>query len=33
VVTVPDRPGLGIRLDRATLRRYATAPPRTSELP
>jgi L-alanine-DL-glutamate epimerase-like enolase superfamily enzyme len=33
VVAVPDRPGLGIRLDRTTLRRYATAPPRTSELP
>jgi L-alanine-DL-glutamate epimerase-like enolase superfamily enzyme len=33
VVTVPDRPGLGIRLDRTTLGRYAKAPPRTSELP
>jgi D-arabinonate dehydratase len=33
VVAVPDRPGLGIRLDQTTLRRYATAPPRTSELP
>jgi len=33
VVAVPDRPGLGIRLDRTTLGRYATAPPRTSELP
>jgi L-alanine-DL-glutamate epimerase-like enolase superfamily enzyme len=33
VVTVPDRPGLGIRLDRTTLGRYAMAPPRTSELP
>ena len=32
VVTVPDRPGLGIRLDRTTLGRYAMAPPRTSEL-
>jgi L-alanine-DL-glutamate epimerase-like enolase superfamily enzyme len=33
VVAVPDRPGLGIRLDRTTLGRYAAAPPRTSELP
>ena len=33
VVTVPDRPGLGIQLDRTTLGRYAMAPPRTSELP
>jgi L-alanine-DL-glutamate epimerase-like enolase superfamily enzyme len=33
VVTVPERPGLGIRLDRTTLDRYRTAPPRTSELP
>jgi L-alanine-DL-glutamate epimerase-like enolase superfamily enzyme len=33
VVTVPQRPGLGIRLDQTTLRRYRTAPPRTSELP
>ena len=33
VVTVPDRPGLGIRLDRTTMSRYAMAPPRTSELP
>ena len=33
VVAVPDRPGLGIRLDRTTLGRYSTAPPRTSELP
>jgi L-alanine-DL-glutamate epimerase-like enolase superfamily enzyme len=33
VVTVPERPGLGIRLDQTTLRRYRTAPPRTSELP
>jgi L-alanine-DL-glutamate epimerase-like enolase superfamily enzyme len=33
VVAVPDRPGLGIRLDQATLRRYRTAPPRTSERP
>jgi L-alanine-DL-glutamate epimerase-like enolase superfamily enzyme len=31
VVHVPERPGLGVRLDRSTLRRYATAPPRTSE--
>jgi hypothetical protein len=29
---VPERSGLGIRLDRATVRRYQTAPPRTSEL-
>jgi L-alanine-DL-glutamate epimerase-like enolase superfamily enzyme len=33
VVTVPDRPGLGIRLDRTIMSRYAMAPPRTSELP
>jgi L-alanine-DL-glutamate epimerase-like enolase superfamily enzyme len=33
VVTVPERPGLGIRLDQTTLRHYRTAPPRTSELP
>jgi L-alanine-DL-glutamate epimerase-like enolase superfamily enzyme len=33
VVTVPDRPGLGIRLDQTTVGRYRTAPPRTSELP
>ena len=31
VVGVPDGPGLGVRLDRETLRRYATAEPRTSE--
>jgi L-alanine-DL-glutamate epimerase-like enolase superfamily enzyme len=33
VVTVPTRPGLGIRLDQTTLGRYRAAPPRTSELP
>jgi L-alanine-DL-glutamate epimerase-like enolase superfamily enzyme len=33
VVAVPERPGLGVRLDHTTLRRYRTAPPRTSELP
>jgi L-alanine-DL-glutamate epimerase-like enolase superfamily enzyme len=33
VVTVPERPGLGIRLDQATVRRYQAAPARTSELP
>jgi L-alanine-DL-glutamate epimerase-like enolase superfamily enzyme len=33
VVTVPERPGLGIRLDRTTLDRYRTGPPRTSERP
>jgi L-alanine-DL-glutamate epimerase-like enolase superfamily enzyme len=33
VVAVPDRPGLGVRLDHSTIRRYQTAPPRTSELP
>lgn len=32
VVTVPDSPGLGVRLDRETLRRYAAAEPRTSEV-
>src|SRR5215210_1481330 len=31
IVSVPNRPGLGVRLDRETLRRYATAEPRTSE--
>jgi D-galactarolactone cycloisomerase len=31
VVTVPDGPGLGVRLDPETLRRYAAAEPRTSE--
>jgi L-alanine-DL-glutamate epimerase-like enolase superfamily enzyme len=31
VVAVPERPGLGVRLDQATLRRYQAAPPRTSE--
>ncbi len=31
VVAVPDGPGLGVRLDRETLRRYATAEPRTTE--
>ena len=30
VVAVPDGPGLGVRLDPETLRRYATAEPRTS---
>jgi L-alanine-DL-glutamate epimerase-like enolase superfamily enzyme len=30
---VPDRPGLGVRLDQTTVGRYQTAPPRTSELP
>ena len=32
VVTVPDGPGLGVRLDHETLRRYAVAEPRTSEV-
>jgi len=32
IVPVPDRPGLGVRLDRETLRRYALAEPRTSEV-
>jgi D-arabinonate dehydratase len=32
IVTVPDRPGLGVRLDRETLRRYALVEPRTSEV-
>jgi L-alanine-DL-glutamate epimerase-like enolase superfamily enzyme len=31
VVAVPDGPGLGVRLDPETLRRYATAEPRTTE--
>ena len=31
IVTVPEGSGLGVRLDRETLRRYATAEPRTSE--
>jgi L-alanine-DL-glutamate epimerase-like enolase superfamily enzyme len=31
VVTVPNGPGLGVRLDSETLRRYATDEPRTSE--
>ena len=31
VVAVPDGPGLGVRLDPETLRRYAAAEPRTSE--
>jgi D-arabinonate dehydratase len=31
IVTVPDGPGLGVRLDPETLRRYATAEPRTTE--
>jgi L-alanine-DL-glutamate epimerase-like enolase superfamily enzyme len=33
VVAVPDRPGLGVRFDHTTIRRYQAAPPRTSELP
>ena len=32
VVTVPNGPGLGVRLDRETLSRYAAAAPRTSEV-
>jgi L-alanine-DL-glutamate epimerase-like enolase superfamily enzyme len=32
VVAVPDGPGLGVRLDHETLRRYATAEPRISEV-
>ncbi len=32
IVTVPNGPGLGIRLDRETLRRYAVAEPQTSEV-
>jgi D-galactarolactone cycloisomerase len=31
VVTVPGGPGLGVRLDPETLRRYAAAEPRISE--
>jgi L-alanine-DL-glutamate epimerase-like enolase superfamily enzyme len=31
VVAVPDGPGLGVRLDPETLRRYAAAEPRTTE--
>jgi L-alanine-DL-glutamate epimerase-like enolase superfamily enzyme len=33
VVAVPERPGLGVRLDHSTLGRYRAAAPRTSELP
>jgi L-alanine-DL-glutamate epimerase-like enolase superfamily enzyme len=32
-ITLPERPGLGVALDRETLRRYAAAPPRTTEAP
>jgi L-alanine-DL-glutamate epimerase-like enolase superfamily enzyme len=32
VVAVPDGPGLGVRLDPETLRRYAAAKPRTTEM-
>ncbi|MFL5927319.1 MAG: mandelate racemase/muconate lactonizing enzyme family protein, partial [Gaiellaceae bacterium] len=32
-ITLSERPGLGVGLDRETLRRYAVAPPRTSEAP
>jgi len=32
VVTVPNNPGLGIRLNRETLRRYAVAEPRITEV-
>lgn len=32
IVAVPDGPGLGVRLDRETLRRYAVAEPRTTEV-
>lgn len=32
VVAVPHGPGLGVHLDRETLRRYGTAEPRTSEV-
>jgi L-alanine-DL-glutamate epimerase-like enolase superfamily enzyme len=31
-VAVPHGPGLGVNLDHETLRRYATAPPRTTQL-
>jgi L-alanine-DL-glutamate epimerase-like enolase superfamily enzyme len=31
IVTVPNGPGLGVRLDRETLRRYAVAEARTTE--
>lgn len=31
-VALPERPGLGIRLDRETLQRFGTAPPRTSQV-
>lgn len=31
VITLSERPGLGVSLDRDTLRRYRSAPPRTSE--
>jgi D-galactarolactone cycloisomerase len=31
VVALSDRPGLGVSLDRETLRRYQSAPPRSSE--
>src|SRR3954451_3797625 len=31
VITLGEDPGLGVSLDRETLRRYAAAPPRTSE--
>jgi L-alanine-DL-glutamate epimerase-like enolase superfamily enzyme len=31
IVTVPNGPGLGVRLDRETLRRYAIAEARTTE--
>jgi len=31
IVAVPQGPGLGVRLDSETLRRYAAAEPRTSE--
>jgi L-alanine-DL-glutamate epimerase-like enolase superfamily enzyme len=31
IVAVPDGPGLGVRLDAETLRRYAAAEPRTTE--
>jgi L-alanine-DL-glutamate epimerase-like enolase superfamily enzyme len=32
IITLSDRPGLGVSLDRDTLRRYASAPPRTTEM-